>query len=75
MTSSLADQAIDLWWADKIRRSNQRPRKNIKNIVKIMEAKLLFWMTLDSENSTVPTRENEEEDVDWLKEWDTLIDA
>ena len=40
-----------------------------------MEAKLLFWMTLDSENSTVPTRENEEEDVDWLKEWDTLIDA
>ena len=40
-----------------------------------MEAKLLFWMTLDSENRTVPTRENEEEDVDWLKEWDTLIDA
>ena len=71
----MADQAIDLWWADKIRRSNQRPIKNIKNIVKIMEAKLLFWMTLDSENSTVPTRENEEEDVDWLKEWDTLIDT
>ena len=30
LTSFVADQAIDLWWTDKIRRSNQRPRKKYK---------------------------------------------
>ena len=30
LTSFVADQAIDLWWADKIRRPNQRPRKKYK---------------------------------------------
>ena len=29
----------------------------------------------DSENSTVPSSESEEEGVDWLKEWDTLIET
>ena len=30
LTSFVADQAIDLWWTDKIRRPNQRPRKKYK---------------------------------------------
>jgi len=72
LTSFVADQAIDLWWSDKTRRPNQNPRKKYKKHSKGDSCKVIILD--DSEDSSVPTSESEDnDDNDLVNEWDTLI--
>ena len=69
LTSFVADQAIDLWWTDKTRRPNQKPRKKYKKHSKDDKSSKVIILD-DSEDSTpVPSSESEDDnDLDWLNE-------
>ena len=60
------DEAIQIWWDDKVRRPNQKPRKQYKRHRKPESHET---------QSDSDDEEDEHNDTDWLEEWDNLIES
>ena len=62
----IPDEAIQLWWDDKVRRPNQKPRKQYKRHGQ---------QKMKETQSDSDDDEEDDDDTDWLEEWDNLIES
>ena len=60
----IPDKAIQLWWDDKVRRPNQKPRKKYRR-----------HDTGANETESQSESDDDDDDTDWLEEWDNLIES
>ena len=61
LTSFVADQAIDLWWTDKTRRPNQKPRKKYKKHSKDDKNSKVIILDDSEDSAPVPSSESEDD--------------
>ena len=78
-----SDEAVDLWWSDKGRRPNQKPRKpystrgEFKMPVPQHQLQITFRLSSDSEVEEVQSESGSDSDksLNLLDEWDDWMES